>query len=188
MRGRDISFEKLDEKEKGYLFGLFEGDGYSVHDKKSRHYHIEFYLNSEKDGDIIKYLVFLLSKIGLVPNLYKDKRFNCMRIRVYSKKLFGIISKNISIKNKCNNFCIGYVSGMIDSEGHVSNKKHYIMIVNTNEKALKNCGLFLNKKGVNYSISKRKPSSKDKLDSYRMFISVSFKSLNHLSIKAGKLK
>ena len=44
----------LSDLEKGYLFGLFEGDGYKYHDKKQRHYQVEFYLNSIKDIEIIK--------------------------------------------------------------------------------------------------------------------------------------
>ena len=39
----------LSEKENGYLFGLFEGDGYKFHDKKGRRYMIDFYLNSVRD-------------------------------------------------------------------------------------------------------------------------------------------
>ena len=54
--------ENLNEKEKGYLFGLFEGDGYKIHDKKSRYYQIEFYLNSKKDKKIIEFIVKILKK------------------------------------------------------------------------------------------------------------------------------
>lgn len=187
MRGRELNFDILSEKEKGYLFGLFEGDGYKIHDVKSRHYHTEFYLNSKRDKKIINFVCFLLRKLGFQPNLYLDKRFNCMRVRIYSKELFGILSKNISLIDRSNDFLLGYVSGMIDSEGYVSSEKHYIMIVNTNKKVLENCKNFLNKININSSISLRKPSIKDKKKSYRMFVSVSFKRVNHLSIKAGKL-
>jgi len=55
---------KINEKEKGYLFGLFFGDGYKYYHKKSRHYQVEFYLNSIKDKQIIDYLVFLLKKLS----------------------------------------------------------------------------------------------------------------------------
>jgi len=82
MRGREINLDNLTEIEKGYMFGLFEGDGYKIHDKKGRHYHIEFYFNSVKDILIIERIKNLLIKIGTNPNLYKDKRYNCIRIRV----------------------------------------------------------------------------------------------------------
>ncbi len=185
MRGREINWENLSEKEKGYLFGLFEGDGYKYHDKKSRHYHIEFYLNSVKDKLIIEFIDRLLRKIGLNPYLYKDKRYNCMKIRVYSKNLFKRIKKNISIETRNQDFNLGYISGLIDSEGYVNNKKFYILVINTNRDILKKSKNFLESINISSIISKRKTSSKDKLDSYRMYISVKFKKLNHLSIKAG---
>ena len=178
-----MRIENLSEIEKGYLFGLFEGDGYKIHDKKSRHYHVEFYLNSIRDQRIIRYLVKLLKKIGLNPNEYKDKRYNCKRVRVYSKELFNLIKKDVSLKNK--DFNLGFVSGLIDAEGYVHKKKSYIMVINTNLKILKKCKSFLEVIGVSSSINQRKPSEKDKLPSYRMYISVNFKRLKHLSIKAG---
>lgn len=178
----------ITEREKGYLFGLFEGDGYKIYHAKSRHYHVEFYLNSSSDQKIISYLVMLLKKLNLNPNIYQDKRYNCKRIRVYSKKLFGILNKNIKLKDKSKEFNMGFVSGLIDSEGYVHNKKSYIMVVNTNKRILEECKNFLKTININSSISKRKPSEKEKLDSYRMYISISFKRLNHLSVKVEKLK
>ena len=104
----------LTEKERGYLFGLFEGDGYKYHDKKGRHYHVEFYLNSEKDKEIIVLLVKILKKIGLNPNLYQDKRYNCKRIRVYSKELFNDLVRGSSLADKNKDFSIGFISGIIE--------------------------------------------------------------------------
>jgi len=185
MRGREkeVNFEALSEKEKGYLFGMFEGDGYKIHDEKSRHYSIEFYLNSIKDQEIIEFVSNLLIKINTLPYLYQDKRYNCKRIRVYSKQLFGILNKNISIKDKNKEFCIGYCSGIIDSEGYVNYQKAYILIVNTKLEVLKNIKKFLKNEKIESSISKRKKYSKDKLPYYQMYISVKFKSIKHLSIK-----
>ncbi len=184
MRGREMIFDNLSKKEKGYLFGLFEGDGYKIHDKKSRHYHVEFYLNSIRDKEIINFLMGLLKKLQLNPNIYQDKRYNCKRIRVYSKDFFNIIQKNTKL-NKSKDFNIGFVSGMIDSEGYVNNEKSFIMIINTNKEILNECKNFLDRVNINSNISKRKPSGKGIKDSYRMYISVNFKRLNHLSIKVG---
>jgi len=180
-----MNIKNISQKERGYLFGLLEGDGYKVYDKKSRHYQIEFYLNSVRDIKIIDFLVRLLKKIELNPNLYQDKRYDCKRIRVYSKEFFNLINKNISIKEFNKDFKIGFVSGIIDSEGHVNNKKHFIMVINTNKKMLDECKHFLASIKINSNISLRKPSLKDKKPNYRMYISVKFKSLPHLSIKAG---
>lgn len=65
------------------------GDGYVFYDKKSRHYQIEFYLNSESDKEIITFIDNLFKKIGLNTYIYKDKRFNCVRVRAYSKNFMN---------------------------------------------------------------------------------------------------
>jgi hypothetical protein len=187
MRGREFDWKKLTEIEKGYLFGLFEGDGYKFYDKKSRHYHVEFYFNSVKDIKIIIRLIGLLKKIGFSPNSYKDKRFNCLRIRLYSKSLYHLLIKSIELVNKSGDFSLGYISGLIDSEGHVNKSKNYILVINTNKKVLEQSKKFLKDFGIKSSISLRKKYRKDKKNSYRMYISVNFKSLNHVSIKAGNL-
>lgn len=191
MRGgeKEVNIDKLSEGERGYLWGLFEGDGYKTYHKKSRHYIIEFYLNSKKDKLIIKKVFSLLKEIGLNPSQYKDKRFNCIRVKAYSKKLFNLMNKRISLKDKNNDFNLGYVSGIIDSEGYVNQKKHTIEIVNTNKDLLDQCANFLDSINIGYNLSKRSKSIKDKKDSYRMYVSVSFKRLKHLSIKvAGNLE
>jgi len=188
MRGREVQFDNLSEKEKGYLFGLFEGDGYKIYDKRSRHYQVEFYFNSVKDVEIINRVVDLLRRIEARPSLYKDKRFNCIRIRVYSKGLFGILGRDVSFDGKSDDFKLGFVSGIIDSEGYVNALKFMIMVVNTNLSVLEMCRDFLSSIDIGCSISERKMSVKDKLKSYRMYVSVSFKRAKHLSIKAGYLK
>lgn len=179
--------KNLTKKELGYLFGLFKGDGYSIHDKKSRHYHVEFYLNSKKDKDISAFLVNLLKKLTLNPNEYNDKRYNCKRVRVYSKKLFNFIRKKLDITKKSNDFKLGFVSGLIDADGYVNHKKSTIMIVNTNKKLLQDCKEALDSLSVKSSLVKRKPCKKDKLNSYRMLISVSFKNLSHISNKIKRV-
>lgn len=183
-----MDFDKLSEKEKGYLFGIFEGDGYKIYHKKSRHYHVEFYLNSVNDIKIIDFLVNLLRKIDLNPNIYQDKRCNCKRIRVYSKELFENICKGTSLNDKTKNFSLGFVSGLIDSEGHVNKNKSMIMIVNTDKSLLEKCKDFLENIGISSKISERKLYNKDKKISYRMYLSVKFKSTPHLSIKTQLLQ
>jgi hypothetical protein len=185
MRGREIDLKNFGEGEIGYIFGLFEGDGYKIYQKKSRHYNVEFYLNSKRDKEIIKRIVLLLKRLNLNPSEYQDKRFNCKRIRVYSKALFNIIFKNIDLDKKSSEFNLGFVSGLIDSEGYVNRKNYTIEIVNTNKNILNQCANFLDSINIKSHTSKRKRSIKDKKDSYRMYISVSFKRLKHLSVKVA---
>ena len=178
---------KLTEKENGYLFGLFEGDGYKYYCKKYRHYQIEFYLNSKKDKEIISFLLKLLDKLNLNVQRYLDKRFDCLRIRVNSKDMFHLFEKGISLDNKDDDFCLGYISGLIDSDGYVNPKKYSLSITNTNQNALINCQTFLKKININSSLKLKKASKKDKKKTYLLHISVNFKRLAHLSIKTGKL-
>lgn len=167
----------------GYLFGLFEGDGYKYHDLRFRHRYVEFYLNSERDLKIINSLIDNLKSQKLNPLVYQDKRFNCTRIRINSKEMFFILDKNIKIDDKSKEFKLGYVSGMIDSEGYVDKNKSSISIVNINKSALEQIKSFLYSIDVNSKLSLRKPSKRDKTPSYRIYISVKFKRHPHLSIK-----
>ena len=48
--------QNISKKEWGYLVGLYYGDGYINYHKKSRHYTIEFFLNS-KNFKIICYKI-----------------------------------------------------------------------------------------------------------------------------------
>ena len=95
------------------------------------------------------------------------------------------MTKEVRFYSNDNDFKIGFVSGLIDSEGYVNNDKSYIMVVNTNKGVLEMCKEFLKLKNIDASIKQRKKAPKDRLFSYRMYISVKFKILPHLSIKAG---
>lgn len=172
------------EKEKGYIYGLYEGDGYAYHNKKDRHYSVEFYLDSERNKDIQKFLVSLLKKENFNVHIFKDKRFNCNRIRVHSKQFFEFINK----KNRkfSRNFKIGFVSGMIDSEGYVNPNKRMIRVCNTDKELLLLMCKFLRFLGINYSLKKKKRGIKDKIQQYVVSISIRFKKLNHVSQKAGR--
>jgi hypothetical protein len=187
MRGGEyiIKLSNIDEKERGYLFGLFLGDGYSFHNPKDRHYHVEFYLNSITNKGIIHFLCQILRKVGLNPILRKDKRFKCMRIRVNSKNFYNFINQDYKKFLGDNKFSIGFVSGFLDAEGYVNKKTASIVIVNTNLGIIKNISSILDGYNIENKVSLRKKSIKDKQKIYNLYVSVKFKSLNHLSVKAG---
>ena len=178
MRGREITLPT--KKELGYLVGLFAGDGYSIHDKNSRHYTVEFFLNSLRDIDIQTFLLKILSSMNLFPNITKDKRFNCNRIRVYSKLFFNLIVKKFVYSR---DFKLGFVSGLIDSDGYYNKKKSHIEIVNTNKKLLLKAKRFLTSLRIDSTVRKRVKSRKDRLISYRLYISIKFIRLKNVSIK-----
>jgi len=113
----------------GYLLGLFAGDGYAYHDKRYRHYTIEFYLHSERNKEIQNFLITILNKLGLSCFVMKDKRYRCNRIKVYSRTLLEYL--NSEHKDMTTDVNIGFISGLIDSEGYVNFKKSSISITNT---------------------------------------------------------
>lgn len=116
------------QKELGYLVGFFIGDGYSNYNKKNRHYNVEFYFNSLRDVEIIEFVNNLLHKLGFNVCRQKDKRFNCVKLKVSSKVFmeFILFKKNElfvkSIRSNLNrDYKLGVISGFIDAEGYVNN-------------------------------------------------------------------
>jgi hypothetical protein len=98
---KKININFLSDAEKGYLIGLFVGDGYLYYDKW-RHYKVEFYFNPIKDGDIAKFAIDLLKLIGLSP--YTMHHHRCLIIRVNSKELYEYLANEVNgIKTGKNN-------------------------------------------------------------------------------------
>ncbi|MAG45825.1 MAG: hypothetical protein CMH63_03580 [Nanoarchaeota archaeon] len=178
--------EMLSDKEKGYLFGLFEGDGYSIYDRKRKHYIVDFYLNARKDEDIKKFLLKILYKIGLNPYVFEQEGKNCNRIRIRSK-LFKEFIENQNYKNLNKDSKMGFLSGFIDAEGYVVPKKSTLGIVNTNKQLMGMCVNILNEANIYCSIRQRVRSKKDKLKSYLILISMKFKNTKHISQKVWRL-
>lgn len=176
----------ISKKELGYLVGLYYGDGYSNYNTKDRHYRVEFYLNSRKDQDIKQLLKDILTRIGLISHTLKDKRYNCERIRISNKELMLFLKQNIKGIVKDKESKIGFISGLIDSDGYINLKKSTISIMNTDLTLLKKVVKFLRSMNIPSKLSKRVFSRKDKKISYRLNISVRFKNLKHISKKAGR--
>ncbi|MBD3155615.1 MAG: hypothetical protein GF368_03080 [Candidatus Aenigmarchaeota archaeon] len=183
MGTNQIYLDKLSDKELGYLLGFFLGDGYLYY-YKSGHYVVEFYLNSKKDIKIKSYIVLLMRKIGLKPFLIKDRRFNSIRIKVNSKKLFKFIRKEMNLIKNYNytlNQLIGFVSGFIDADGYVENGE-----IQLTQKEKENL-LLIKKMCDSIGIKVRKFWSMDNYKTknkiWRMRISTSFKYIGHNSIK-----
>ena len=121
--------------------------------------------------------------MNLFPNITKDKRFNCNRIRVHSKLFFHLITKKFVYSR---DFKLGFVSGLIDSDGYYNKKKSHIEIVNTNKKLLLKAKRFLTSLRIDSTVRKRVKSRKDRLISYRLYISIKFIRLKNVSIKIGR--
>ena len=145
MRNNEINMNRLNEYEIGYITGLFIGDGYLYHDRW-RHYKVEFYLNYKKDKDVANFIVYLLKKVGLNP--YFMIRDGCLIIRLNSKLLYFFIRDrtNNLFKLYSSKFNLGFISGLIDSDGYV--KKGDIVISNKRKDILEYSQLFCNYLGI----------------------------------------
>jgi intein/homing endonuclease len=178
---KNLDLTRLSQKELGYLIGLFDGDGYSnIH---SGHYKIEFYLNSLKDQDIRDQLLDVLKKINLKPRVIKDKRFNCIKIEIVCKLFFKVILGFSNNNPKSKNFKLGYISGIIDSEGYVNRIKRFIQIINTDEKLMKKVQNYLKTLNIDSRITKKSKCRKDKLQRYSLYVPVKFLNTKNISMK-----
>ena len=188
---RRIETGNLTEKEKGYLVGLFLGDGYALHSKKDRHYNTEFYLNSNKDLDIQEYLIDLLKKANISPQVAKDPRYNVNRIRASSKLFFMFLQNEIvefeskGVSQIEIQFLLGFISGVIDSEGWVSRTHGTILITQKDKWLITQVELICKRLNIHCSSRQRDNSYGRRI--WRTYVSTSFKYLPHVSKKMGRV-
>lgn len=182
---KTIDLDAINIKEKAYLVGIIAGDGYLYHDKW-RHYKTNIYLNPSKDEDIVKYVIFLLQKVGLNP--YIMHHHGCLIIRLNSKAFFNFIkgeSKNIK-NNVDQEYIIGFISGFIDSDGYVSNGE--IVISNVKKEIIDITNNFCRKLNINTKIWKQNTFYKGKMfNIWRLRIGTKFKYEKHYSQKLNRI-
>jgi len=178
---KKINIYALSDKEQAYLIGIIQGDGYLYYDKW-RHYKTNIYLNSKKDHDIGKYVLFLLEKIGAKPYLMYKK--GCLIIRLNSKHFFDFVNNEIiDLKYKNNKeYVLGFISGFIDSDGYVSYGD--IVISNKNKKLIKIAENFCKKINIKTNLRNQNNLFERKVfNIWRLRISTSFKYEKHISKK-----
>lgn len=189
MRGSaEINLENLSQKETGYLAGFFIGDGYANYSKKDRHYHVEFHFNSIRDAPAVHYVSNLLKTVGLKCFLYKDKRYNAIRVRVNSRNLMYFIQKEIDglMNAKLNKeYALGLISGFIDAEGYVGNGE--ILLTQKDKETLK----LFKKICESLSVPTKKfwfsDNYKSKTGVWRLRLSTKFKNIPHNSLKVKEI-
>ncbi len=117
----------LDDAEKGYLIGLFVGDGSFNRGLKEQRFFVRFALDAKRDKDIANRLTEVLWKAGKKINLIPWK--SNIIAKTCSKELVGFIQgyvsytregKTVKLTDKWSrNFKYGFIAGVIDSDGHV---------------------------------------------------------------------
>jgi len=134
-----MNIDALDEGEQRYVVGIFVGDGSRFFEPKHGHYGIKFGLDAKRDEDVASFLQELFVKAGKRTSMYADN--TTLILKIYSKKLLGFLSQFVSyveykdekskaligFKDWSSAFKLGFISGLIDADGHVyhKGKKHY---------------------------------------------------------------
>lgn len=183
-----IEVGNISKKEKGYLVGLFLGDGYANYNKNDRHYNTEFFLNSIRDKDIQEFLISILTKMNLFAQIYKDSRYNVNKIRVSSRMFFEFMQKEIAtfkVKSVASDkeFLLGTISGLIDSDGCVY--RGTILISQKDEWLIRQAEAICKLFKINCSLKQRDNTNGRKI--WRIYISTTFKYLPSVSKKMGRV-
>jgi len=132
--------------EKGYIIGLFVGDGSILTEQKRGQYVTKFHLDNKKDQDIVKKIEKLIQKTG--QNSYKIVYGGTITVCCMSKKFVEFVKKYVEyIKTKLKSnikklrkmkksrkFILGFVAGFLDSDGFVGfDKGKYIRALISNK-------------------------------------------------------
>ena len=124
-----LNLNLLTEREKGYITGLFLGDGSFNKGHKEPRFFVRFALDAERDKDISHFLVSIFEKAGKKASIFT--RGSVLTVKVSSKDLVEYLQKHIDYDRKTReksiqysdissiDFQYGILAGMIDSDGHV---------------------------------------------------------------------
>jgi len=148
-----LNMNALSAKEQGYILGMFVGDGNVIMKTSKGQYGLKFTLDNKRDQKIAHFLRILFKKAGKKTETRTEAR--SLYIRIFSKKLTGFISNLVSTtkrpdsqrnikslvnyENWSSDFKIGFVSGLLDSDGYVhygKKGKHYGAVIKTNNPSL----------------------------------------------------
>ena len=128
--------QRFTEKE-GEIVGIFAGDGSQYFDPKGYHYQVNIHFGS-KNKDYVFYVKNLFEDyFNHKFNFFEDKKRHTIRLRINSKKVFNYFkhyldynskTKHSTVKLKSLNlpkeFIIGFLRGLIDTDGSVLYNKY----------------------------------------------------------------
>ena len=126
-----LNLTLLSEFEKGYIIGLFLGDGDINRGRKTPRYIVRFSLDAKRDQDISTRLYQIFQKGRKKTSIFP--RDTTLIVKVCSKELVNYVQTYIEYKRDQNRtekslqvskdwqlgFQYGILAGMIDSDGHV---------------------------------------------------------------------
>jgi hypothetical protein len=140
---------RLSDWERGYLIGLFFGDGNFWVDKKRYSYRVVMNFNAKSEGKIVSNAMKILKNTGSRP--YTQMFGNTVRVTCISKVMYDFLGryfsyvevkkgdKKIDRKDNIKEFDLwneetkyGFVAGMIDSDGFLGlDKIRYLRVIIT---------------------------------------------------------
>lgn len=121
----------LTERERGYLVGLFVGDGSRIVEEKSGHYGAKFSFDKNRDTEIVSFVRELFERSKKRVTLYNTRTL--VTVKIYSKPFLAFLSAFV-VYTSCEgrvrktlvgvhtwprNFILGFLGGLIDADGHV---------------------------------------------------------------------
>ena len=126
-----IDLNLLDDAEKGYIIGLFLGDGSFNRGHKTPRYVVRFALDAKRDQDVVSKLVRIFQKAEKRASVFP--RESILIVKVCSKELVRYIQTSVCYRASGNKkekefrlerelskaFRYGLLAGIIDSDGHV---------------------------------------------------------------------
>jgi len=170
-----INFRNLEEF--GEVLGIFSGDG-SV---TGNYYYDTVITIGKKEGLYLKELIKLLIKVfNKRPWVYHDVNESVFRVRYRSILIFNFFienlkwvhkkTKNVHLKRRIKNkrFGIGFLRGLIDTDGWITNKR---VIFNTISKNLKkDIEFYLRLLNIDFRTRLQKDKRINQSDIYRIEI------------------
>ena len=132
-----LNLKALQEKELGYSLGVYVGDGSLIRHKARGEYMLKIAFDRSNDADIIEFVVAMFRKAGkqVTSTNWRSVTF----LRIWSKPLYEFIRTyvlslpvltsnrhmKILLSTEAWNFefAIGFLGGLIDSDGHVMRSK-----------------------------------------------------------------
>ncbi|RLE59628.1 MAG: hypothetical protein DRJ35_05335 [Thermoprotei archaeon] len=126
----------LTEREKGYIFGFYVGDGNIFIKQTTGVYRIRFYLG-KNEKEVQEHLKKILLKLFNKLHVYVDRE-TTICIEIHSKEFINHITTKVSkdgikhLNKSSKDFLIGFIEGLIDSDGYV--KRNYVEITTVNPK------------------------------------------------------
>jgi len=149
-----LDLQALKEKEQGYLLGIYVGDGSLIRHKVRREYLLKVAFDISNDSDIVECVTSIFHKAG--KSVTKTNWRSVTFLRIWSKPLYDfmrdhVLSRSIPTSNRrlkilrhtekwSHEFAIGFLGGLIDSDGHVARSKsggHYGASITTSSNSLR---------------------------------------------------